>query len=122
MKDNREKHATQNDVAKLAGVTRSLVSYVLNGTDRAVAPETRKKILQAIDELGYRPNRLGVILPSPAMLIRPYCTEILSGIFTAAHRAGNHIRFLRFFSELENPALFNRLIHDEELFMDQAVE
>ncbi|MBO8450330.1 MAG: LacI family DNA-binding transcriptional regulator [Spirochaetes bacterium] len=131
MKDNREKHATQNDVAKLAGVTRSLVSYVLNGTDRAVAPETRKKILQAIDELGYRPNRfaqallagkaalaknhLGVILPSPAMLIRPYYTEILSGIFTAAHRAGNHIRFLRFFSELENPALFNSLIHEEEI-------
>lgn len=49
---------TQNDVAKEAGVTRSMVSYVISGnSDRSVAPETRKRILDAIERLGYRPNK-----------------------------------------------------------------
>ena len=35
------KQVTQNDVAREAGVTRSMVSYVINGTEgRSVAPET----------------------------------------------------------------------------------
>ena len=43
------KAVTQNDVAKAAGVTRSMVSYVINqNSDRSVAPETRQKILQVI--------------------------------------------------------------------------
>ena len=51
-------NVTQNDVAKEAGVTRSMVSYVICGnTDRSVAPETRQRILDAIEKLGYRPNK-----------------------------------------------------------------
>ncbi len=47
------------DVAKRAGVSQTTVSYVLNGRKDVVIPEsTRKRIWQAAQELGYRPNSL----------------------------------------------------------------
>ncbi|HEX6554997.1 MAG TPA: LacI family DNA-binding transcriptional regulator [Ktedonobacteraceae bacterium] len=49
------RHVTIGDVARMAKVSRTLVSFVLNGR-KDVAPATRVRILQAIEELGYRPN------------------------------------------------------------------
>lgn len=127
-----DKKITQDDVARQAGVTRSLVSYVLNNAGRSVAPETRERILRAIDELGYRPNKfaqglmrgngesaagrqIGIVLNSSDVLLRPYYAEIVAGIHAAAHENDYHIRFIRFFRDLENPILFNELIHEEEI-------
>jgi len=45
--------ATQNDVAKLAGVSQSLVSLVLSESVAPVADETREQILEAARKLGY---------------------------------------------------------------------
>lgn len=136
---------TQNDVAKEAGVTRSMVSYVICGnTDRSVAPETKQRILDAIEKLGYRPNKaaqalqqgdiafasnkIGVILCNSDIFLRPYYTEIISGIHTAAHENNYHVSFIRFFEDLKDPVLFNTLIHEEEigglilLAVDQAIK
>jgi len=45
---------TSVDVARKAGVSRTTVSYVLNGNGTGhVSEETRKKVLQAAEELGY---------------------------------------------------------------------
>ncbi|WP_329082946.1 substrate-binding domain-containing protein [Streptosporangium sp. NBC_01469] len=44
-------------VAQLAGVSATTVSHALNGR-RPVAEETRRRVLAAIDQLGYRPNVL----------------------------------------------------------------
>ncbi len=132
MSTQAKKTVTQNDVAREAGVTRSMVSYVISGnTERSVAPETRKKILEVIDRLGYRPNkaaqalqqgdvafaekRIGVILNSADVFRRPYYAEIIAGIHTAAHQNNYHVSFIRFFDELKNPVLFNELIHSEEI-------
>jgi LacI family transcriptional regulator len=49
--------ATLGDVAELAGVSRSTVSNVVRGSD-VVATRTRRRVLLAIEELGYRPNAL----------------------------------------------------------------
>ncbi len=46
---------TITDVAKAAGVSRSTVSRVLNNRP-GVSPETRKRVLQAIEELQYQPH------------------------------------------------------------------
>lgn len=125
-------NVTQNDVAKEAGVTRSMVSYVICGnTDRSVAPETRQRILDAIEKLGYRPNKaaqalqqgdvafasnkIGVILCNADVFLRPYYAEIIGGIHTAAHEHNYHISFIRFFEDIKNPVLFNTLIHEEEI-------
>jgi len=51
------KRATAQDVANLAGVSTATVSHVINGT-RAVASDTRERILIAIDKLNYVPSTL----------------------------------------------------------------
>jgi DNA-binding LacI/PurR family transcriptional regulator len=52
-----QRPVTIADVARAANVSRTLVSFVLNGR-KDVAPATRTRILQAIEELGYRPNAI----------------------------------------------------------------
>jgi DNA-binding LacI/PurR family transcriptional regulator len=47
---------TVRDVAKRAGVSKSLVSLVLRG-EPMVREEKRRRVQQALDELGYRPTR-----------------------------------------------------------------
>ncbi|MFC6296623.1 substrate-binding domain-containing protein [Pseudomonas sp. CCM 7893] len=49
--------ATMDDVAKIAGVSTSTVSHVLNGT-RKVSPDTVQAVQRAIQALGYIPNTL----------------------------------------------------------------
>jgi len=49
--------ATMVDVARIAGVSISTVSHVLNGT-RNVEPATRKKVQSAIEQTGYRQDTL----------------------------------------------------------------
>ncbi len=49
---------TREDVAKHAGVSVAVVSYVVNKGPRPVAATTRAKVEQAIAELGYYPNEL----------------------------------------------------------------
>lgn len=71
---------TSQDVARLAGVSQSTVSYALTGA-RPISEETRRRIEAAIEELGYHPNsgartlrsrRSGVIgLMVPATAPRP---------------------------------------------------
>jgi len=50
----RKKSVTK-DVAKLAGVSTTTVSYVVNKTG-FLSEQTRSRVLKAINELGYRPN------------------------------------------------------------------
>ncbi len=49
--------ATAYDVARLAGVSVTTVSHVLNGT-RHVNADTKSRVLQAVEQLGYQPNML----------------------------------------------------------------
>ncbi|MGP9537261.1 LacI family DNA-binding transcriptional regulator [Brachybacterium sp. AOP43-C2-M15] len=49
------KAPTSQDVARLAGVSQSTVSYVLTGT-RSISEETRRRVEAAVQELGYHPN------------------------------------------------------------------
>lgn len=58
-----EKRATIIDVAAKAGVSRTSVSRVLNGRGE-ITPETRQRIVAAIDELGYRPSEIARSLSS----------------------------------------------------------
>ena len=48
------------DVALRAGVSQSTVSFVLNGLDdMRISRETRKRVKDAVDQLGYRPRGAG---------------------------------------------------------------
>lgn len=142
---SRKRQVTQADVARLAGVSRSIISYVINNGPRSVSPETRDRVLDAIQTLDYRPNKhaqmlmqekwdsvaadqLGVIISSVNMFKRPYYGEILAGIHEEAHRRNHHIRFIRLFEALRNPALLNQIVHKQEvsglvfLALDQVLQ
>ena len=50
------KRTTQSDVARLARVSQATVSLVVNNSSLALPPETRSRVLEAIDELRYLPD------------------------------------------------------------------
>ncbi|WP_259372343.1 LacI family DNA-binding transcriptional regulator [Neomoorella thermoacetica] len=85
-----------SDVARRAGVSRTMVSRVLNGKDD-VNEETRRRVLEAIKELNYRPSALarslvkqktdtiGVILSD---ITDPFFSLIIQGVEDVAHKFG----------------------------------
>ena len=91
----RSRRATHRDVARHAGVSPAVVSYVINGGPRTTAPETRERVLRAIQELGYQPNMMarglrvqrtqtiGFVDSDYAPLdvyVSPYSAAILTGL------------------------------------------
>jgi LacI family transcriptional regulator len=94
---------TQVDVARLAGVSRATVSYVLNGLTEGRVPiseETRQRVLDAIEELGYEPDARAQALRSGstktiALIIpdlrNPHFCEYATGIEEAARASGYHL-------------------------------
>ena len=55
--NSRKKSTTMADVALLAGVSKTTVSFVINNVELAnIPPETRERVLAAVSDLGYRPN------------------------------------------------------------------
>lgn len=59
----RSRGASIDDVAGVAGVSAQTVSRVANGADN-VRPATRERVLEAMDRLGYTPNRAARALRS----------------------------------------------------------
>ena len=58
-----KKNISRKSVAEIAGVSKTTVTRVLNGSE-LVSEETRKKILDVIAELGYTPNKLAINVSS----------------------------------------------------------
>lgn len=52
------KRPTQEDVAKLAGTSTAVVSYVLNNGPRPISEDARQRVLAAIAQTGYRTNKV----------------------------------------------------------------
>lgn len=52
---------TRKDVAKLAGVSETVVSYVLNN-NRYVAKDKRERVMDAVEQLNYHPNNIALAL------------------------------------------------------------
>jgi DNA-binding LacI/PurR family transcriptional regulator len=88
-----------SDVGELAGVSHQTVSRVINGSEH-VRPETRERVLEAMRELGYRPNLTARALAtgrSNTVGVVSFDTTVygpastLLGIERAAHEAGYFI-------------------------------
>lgn len=97
------KRPTQVDVARLAGVSRSTVSYVVNsqtGGRVPISEVTRRRVLEAVAELGYVPDAgaqalrlgktktIGLIIPD---IHNPHFWELADGVEQEAYAAGYHI-------------------------------
>lgn len=89
--------ATLRDVARHAGVSVATASRALNSA-RPVAPETRAKVLAAVDALGYagdprhqRPRlMLGVVVPQMSHQVN---SEVIAGVEEATADAGRFCVF-----------------------------
>jgi len=87
------------DVARLAGVSYTTVSHVINGT-RRVSDVARQRVLQAISDSGYVPSAaarslrgakariLGALVPD---ISNPFCAELVLGLEKAARGAGHSL-------------------------------
>ncbi|WP_017726549.1 catabolite control protein A [Halalkalibacterium ligniniphilum] len=75
-------NTTIYDVAREAGVSMATVSRVVNGNPN-VKPATRKKVLEAIDRLGYRPNAVARGLASKRTTTVGVIIPDISSIFFA---------------------------------------
>ncbi|MXP22603.1 LacI family DNA-binding transcriptional regulator [Gordonia sp. HNM0687] len=83
------------DVAARAGVSRTLVSFILDGKPGA-SEDTRRRVLEIADELGYRPDAaarllalgksrtLGVLIDVSQL----FEAELVTGIYPAAEKSG----------------------------------
>ncbi|MEU6355859.1 LacI family DNA-binding transcriptional regulator [Streptomyces sp. NPDC047072] len=88
---------TSADVARLAGVSRATVSYVLNKTSAVrISEPTRRRVHAAAKELGYVPHaaarslRAGhsrmVLMPAPSIPVGPLYNQFLSELQWALGR------------------------------------
>ncbi|WP_345762722.1 LacI family DNA-binding transcriptional regulator [Diaminobutyricibacter sp. McL0608] len=92
--------ATIRDVAQAAGVSPSTVSNLLNAREHLMQPETRRRVLEAMESLSYRPSRvaqqlrgapnptLGLIVPSVA---NPFWGSWAAHLEAAFHALGRQI-------------------------------
>lgn len=102
------KRVTAQDVARLAGVSRTTVSFVLNNvTDMRISEETRQKVLEAARLLNYHPDAvarrmvtgqtrvLGFVLrQSPEQAFADlFLPQVLNGLSQAAARQGYQVLF-----------------------------
>ncbi|MBL8117600.1 MAG: LacI family DNA-binding transcriptional regulator [Anaerolineae bacterium] len=86
----RDKLPTMHDVAKLAGVSQPTVSRVLNQNTTAVqiSEETRQRVLDAVRELGYRPNAVARSLRTQrTQMIALLVADIANGFYHSIARA-----------------------------------
>lgn len=91
------RRATVADVARLAGTSTAVVSYVINDGPRPVAAPTRERVTRAIAELGFRPSRaaralrvrhsefIGLVVPGTS---DPYYVQLGHAVEAAATRRG----------------------------------
>ena len=95
---SRGRAVTRADVARYAGVSTAVVSYVINNGPKPVAPQTAARVREAIDLLSYRPNvnaqalrrgtteMLGMILSDAT---NPLFTELAMAVGSAAAGQGH---------------------------------
>ncbi len=83
----KTRRPTQEDVAKLAGVSQSAVSQVLNHNDFAIPEETRHRILGAMDQLEYVPNKFAQSLRTQkTFMIASIIPDITNPFYPAFQR------------------------------------
>ena len=95
------------DVARVAGVSKTAVSFAFNSPDR-LAPETASRIRSVADELGYTPHpvarmlsqretlTIGVLTPQPLSVVfsNPFFGAFTEGAATVAEESGYALHFI----------------------------
>jgi DNA-binding LacI/PurR family transcriptional regulator len=101
-----KKRVTHLDVAKRAGVSTAVVSYVINDGPRPTSPEVRERVMRAVQELDYHPNAvarglrarrtntIGYLVDDYSPLdvfVSPYSARILTGLTSQLKARGYYV-------------------------------
>jgi LacI family transcriptional regulator len=114
---------TLEDIGRLAGVSRSTVSRVIND-QASVNPDVRARVQEVIQRTGYTPNVaarslvsgrsgvIGLVIPSQvhALFEDPYFARLIQGISAASNRSGNTLSLFLFENEAEEAELYPRVV------------
>jgi DNA-binding LacI/PurR family transcriptional regulator len=115
---------TSSDVARLAGVSRATVSYVINNGPRPVSSETKARVVNAIRQIGYQPNAvarnlrlqrtstLGLIVPDTH---NPYFSEVERGVERVAFENGYTVFLCHSGYDLEHELQYVDLLHAQRV-------
>lgn len=114
---------TLEDIGRIAGVSRSTVSRVINDKSN-VNPEVRERVLAVIERTGYAPNVLarslvsgrtgviGLVIPSRvhSLFEDPYFARLIQGISSESNKEGNTLSLFIFQNEEEEAALYPTVV------------
>ncbi len=117
---------TMADVGRAAGVSPTTVSLVLNGRDTRISEATRGRVLAAVAELDYRPNRTaqGLRLGTTSTIgfltdeiaIEPFSGPMIAGIHDLAWERRS---LLLMVNTTRNPSRLRAAVHD---LLDRQVD
>ena len=111
------------DVAEQAGVSVTSVSHVINET-RPVSDELRRRVLAAMEELGYQPNRLarslrrgqtltiGMIIPDSA---NPFFAEMARGVEDTSFKSGYNVILCNSDGDLNKERVYTNVLVEKRV-------
>ncbi|WP_285316494.1 LacI family DNA-binding transcriptional regulator [Stenotrophomonas maltophilia group sp. Smal35] len=111
-----------NDVARVAGVSKSTVSRVLGGGP--VSQAVRGRVEAAIRQTGYHPNlqarrlrarHTGIIGLIVADIRNPFFTALIRAVEEVAYREGLRVTLCNTDEDPEREALYLQLMHEERI-------
>lgn len=111
-----------NDVARVAGVSKSTVSRVLGGGP--VSEAVRGRVEAAIRQTGYHPNlqarrlrarHTGIIGLIVADIRNPFFTALIRAVEEVAYRESLRVTFCNTDEDPEREALYLQLMHEERI-------
>ncbi len=114
---------TLEDIGRLAGVSRSTVSRVINHAD-SVSDDVRSRVQDVIRRTGYTPNAaarslvsgrsgvIGLVIPSRVhgLFEDPYFPRLIQGISAASNRSNTLLSLFLFENEEEESQLYPRVV------------
>lgn len=119
------KKPTSRDVAKLAGVSQSTVSFVLNNrADMAISEQTRQKVLKAAKELDYAPNvyvkriksqqskLIGLLIPT---ITNPYYPMLTQYIEEYSVAKGYNVLLCNTYRKRETEEFYLNLLSEKQV-------
>jgi len=120
---------TSTQVAKLAGVSRTTVSFVLNDVPHmGISEETRQRVLNAARQLGYVPNAaarslvsgatrtVAIVVPhSEHLRVDAFIPRMLAGVNDTCHTHGYKVLFEPMVEAAGNPGGFLDLVDSRRI-------
>jgi LacI family transcriptional regulator len=120
------------DIGRMAGVSRSTVSRVVNG-ETSVRPEVRERVEAVIRETGYSPNAaarslvsnrtgvIGLVIPSRvhSLFEDPYFARLIQGVTLGSNQAGVTLSLFVAQTEDDERELYPRVV--ESGFLDGVI-